>query len=67
MRESVLRDYFLELVDESQLSDDLANSDVKTSYDVTTYNITYDLSEDFEVTSNILLVFVMLFFTEPNY
>jgi hypothetical protein len=55
MRESVLRDYFLGLVDESRLSEDLAGSAVKTSYDVITCYVTEDLTEDFAVTSTHLL------------
>lgn len=51
MRESVLRDYFLGLVDESRLSEDLAGSAVKTSYDVITHYITDDFTGDFEITS----------------
>jgi hypothetical protein len=49
MRESVLRDYFLELVDESRLSEDLAGSVAQTSYDVISYYSANDLTEDFEV------------------
>ena len=48
MRESILRDYFLGLFDESRLSKDLASSAVKTS-DVITCYVTEDLTEDFEV------------------
>ena len=55
MRESVLRDYFLRLIDESHLSEDLAGSAVKTSYDVITCYVKEDLTEDFVVTSNHLL------------
>ena len=55
MRESVLRDYFLGFVDESRLSEDLAGSVVKTSYDVITHYITGDLSGNFEVNSNHLI------------
>ncbi len=55
MRESVLRDYFLGLVDESRLSEDLVGSAVKTSYDVITCYVTEDLSEDFVVSPTHLL------------
>jgi hypothetical protein len=51
MRESVLRDYFLGVVDESRLSEDLAGSAVKTSYDVITHYVTDDFAGDFEVKS----------------
>jgi hypothetical protein len=39
MHESVLRDYFLGRIDESQLNDDLAGPIVQTSYDVFTYYV----------------------------
>ena len=55
MRESVLRDYFLGLADEQRLSEDLAGSAVKTSYDVITCYVKEDLTEDFEVTAQHLL------------
>jgi hypothetical protein len=55
MRESVLRDYFLGLVDEQQMSEDLAGSAVKTSYDVITCYVTDDLTEDFEVNASYLI------------
>lgn len=55
MRESVLGDYFLGLVDEKHLREDLAGSAVKTSYDVITHYVTSDLSENFEITSDHLI------------
>ena len=55
MHESVLRDYFLGLVDESRLSEDLAGSVVKTSYDVKTHYVTADLAGDFEVNADHLI------------
>ena len=55
MRESVLRDYFLGIVDELRLSEDLAGSAVKTSYDVITHYITDDFAGDFEVKTNHLI------------
>lgn len=46
----------MELVDEQRLSEDLADSAVKTSYDVITCYVTDDLTEDFEVTARHLLL-----------
>lgn len=51
----MLRDYFLGLVDESLLSEDLIESGVKTSYNVTSHYISDDLTADFEVTANHLI------------
>ena len=39
MHESVLKDYFLGLIDESRLSEDLAGSVIKTSFDVITFYV----------------------------
>lgn len=55
MRESVLRDYFLGVVDESHLTGDLAGSVVTTSYDVITHHVSDDLVGQFEVNSNHLI------------
>jgi hypothetical protein len=55
MRESVLRDYFLGLVDEQRLSEDLANSAVKTFDDVITCYVTDDFSGDFDVNASHLI------------
>ena len=55
MHQSVLRDYFLKLVDEQRLSEDLAGSAVKTSYDVTTCYVTEDMTENFKVSAQNLL------------
>jgi hypothetical protein len=55
MRESVLRDYFLGLVDECGLREDLADSAVKSSYDVINHYVTSDLDDDFEITSRHLV------------
>lgn len=49
MRESVLRDYFLGLVNESRLIEDLAGSVEQTSCDVIGHHIASDLSQDFAV------------------
>jgi hypothetical protein len=56
MRESVLRDYFLGLVDEQRLSEDLVGSAVKTSYDVITCYVKEELTENFEVMAQHLLL-----------
>jgi hypothetical protein len=48
MHESVLRDYFLGLVDETRLNDDLASSVVQTSYDVITHYVN-PMDENFQV------------------
>lgn len=55
MHESVLRDYFLGLIDELHLSKDLADSVVRTSHDVLTHYITDDFSGDFEVNAGHLV------------
>jgi len=37
MHESILKDYFLDLIDESRLNEDLEGSVVQTSFDVITH------------------------------
>jgi hypothetical protein len=39
MHESILKDYFLDLIDESRLNDDLEGSVVQTSFDVITHYV----------------------------
>jgi hypothetical protein len=48
MHESILRDYFVGLVDESVLKADLEGTVVQTSHDVFTYEIIY-IKEEIEV------------------
>ena len=55
MRESVLRDYFLGVVDAVGLREDLADSVVRTSHDVLTHYITDDIGADFEINASHLI------------
>lgn len=55
MRESILRDYFVGFVDESDLSKELFASAVKTAHNVITHSITDDLPGDFEIQASHLI------------
>ncbi len=48
MHESILKDYFLDLIDESRLTDDLEGSVVQTSLDVITHYVN-PMDSDFQV------------------
>jgi hypothetical protein len=54
MHESILRDYFIGLIDERALIEDLQEMVVQTSSNVFTYQIT-DMDTEFEVTTQHLL------------